>query len=120
MSTCPGRYLEDYVKWEYDLLVEDTKDANASLEIADALGLSTKQRLVFTQEEFAELLNIFEPHREVVEHLLDEFDEEEQSWRGYTGCIDFVLPNNIDVEAWQIINRIKESKTTVIVENKNG
>jgi len=110
MSSLPGYFLEDYIRWEYNLLVEDTSDANKSLAIADVLGTSTQKRLVLNKEEFSELLNIFEPYRETVERLLCDFDEENQSWRGYAGNIDYILPDQLDTEAWQIINRIKESK----------
>lgn len=90
MSSLPGLTLESYVLWNYDLIVESQPDANFSLALAEALGKATC-RLVVTEELFKEILEPFEPHREHVENLLLDFDDDTQSWRDYAGaCFDFL------------------------------
>lgn len=90
MSSLPGLTLESYVLWSYDLIVESQPDANFSLAFAEALGKTTR-RLVVTEELFKEILEPFEPHREHVENLLLDFDDDTQSWRDYAGaCFDFL------------------------------
>lgn len=34
-----------------------------------------------------DVMALLEPYREHVDYLMDDFDEENQSWRGYCGCI---------------------------------
>lgn len=90
MSSLPGLTLESYVLWSYDLIVESQPDANFSLALAEALGKTTR-RLVVTEELFKEILEPFEVHREHVENLLLDFDDDTQSWRDYAGaCFDFL------------------------------
>lgn len=85
MSSCPGSTLEDYLMWDLDLIVEDQNQANESLRIAEALGVKTRRKLI-TQLEFNPIVALFEPHREVVEYLLQDFDDDTQSWRDYAGA----------------------------------
>lgn len=90
MSSLPGLTLESYVLWNYDLIVESQPDANFSLALAEALG-NVSRRPLINDELFKEILEPFELHREHVEELLRDFDEETQSWRDYAGtCFDFL------------------------------
>ena len=78
----PGLDLEDFVAWNYDLVVEDSTDVNFSLGVAELLS-TIPQRQRMTKEEFAKVLAPFEPYRERVENWLLDFDEDNQSWRDY-------------------------------------
>lgn len=84
MSSCPGSYLEDYLMWNYDLIVNGDTGANPSLAIAEAMG-TIKRRPALTSEQFAPLVALWEPWREYIERSLSYFNEEEQSWRDYAG-----------------------------------
>ena len=84
MSSLPGLNLEDYVAWNYDLVVEDAPEANWSLGAAEMLGTVSKRRRM-TKAEFAKVLEHFEPYREQVENWLMDFEEDRQSWRDYAG-----------------------------------
>jgi hypothetical protein len=86
MSSLPGFYLEDYLAWRYNLRVEDSAEANASLGIAEALGLVLHgHRPLLSSEQFEPLVALFEPLRDQIERLLLDFDGETMSWRTYGG-----------------------------------
>lgn len=85
MSSLPGYTLEAYLMWAYNLTVEDQPDANFSLALATAIG-NIQPRRHLTTAEFAVIVARFEQWREQVEQRLEDFDEENQSWRGYAGC----------------------------------
>lgn len=84
MSSLPGLDLEDYLAWQYDLIVEGDGSANPSLEIAEALGVATRRQRV-SAEQFQRLVIASEHLRHDVEYRLGQFDEETQSWRDYAG-----------------------------------
>jgi len=84
MSSLPGLNLEDYIAWNYDLVVADSPEANWSLGAAEMLG-SIPPRKRMTKAEFTKVVEAFEPYREQVEDWLMDFDEENQSWRDYAG-----------------------------------
>lgn len=107
MSSCPGRTLEDFLRWSLDIKVEDTLDANASLGIAEALGTAIRPRLTLTQEQFAKVLVVFEEHRENVEYLLDDFDEENRSWRDYASHNFDFIPGYLYDQAHTLIEEMK-------------
>ena len=90
MSSCPGSTLEDFLAWNFDLVVEDQRDPNFSLNIAEALGnIAPRPRM--NREQFKKLVALFEHHREMVEYKLEDFDEDNQSWRDYAGgSFDFI------------------------------
>lgn len=97
MSSLPGFTLESFVAWNYDIVVEGQNDPNTSLQIAEALGTATQRRPRLTQEQFAKVVAIFEPHRERVEDRLGYFDEDCQSWRDYAGySFDFIADETYD------------------------
>jgi hypothetical protein len=77
--------------WNYGITVEDETDANKSLGIAEVLG-NVKPRNRLTKEQFATLLSYFEPFRDEVEYKLNDFDEENQSWRDYAGAVFEDMP----------------------------
>jgi hypothetical protein len=91
MSSCPGSTLEDFLMWDFDLIVDGNGGANPSLQIAEAVGVQTRRRRL-TAEQFAPIVTLFEPHREQVEYKLGSYDEDENgSWRDYAGyAFDFV------------------------------
>lgn len=86
MSSIPGYTLEEFLAWEYNLVVEDLGEVNVSMGLAEVLGTATYARRTLTKEEFSKLVELYEPSREVVESALLDYDEEENgSWRTY-GC----------------------------------
>lgn len=113
MSSLPGTDLEAFLAWAYDLVVEDAVDANVSMGIAEMLGTAIKHRPVVSQEKFKELVTIYECDREVVERLLDDFDEDNQSWRDYASCFDDYLTQSSQdaAEKWMQNNGYWKVKT---------
>ncbi len=43
----------------------------------------------------ADILAALEPYRESVEYWMGEFDDENQSWRAYRGCVDRQIPAEV-------------------------
>lgn len=85
MSSRPGFKLEDLLRWDFDLKVEGLHDANTNLRLAELIGTATKVRRTLTPEQFAPIVAIYEEVRDTAERLLEEYDEETQSWRDYAG-----------------------------------
>lgn len=83
MSTICGRDLESYVAYSHDLLVEGYEESNVSLSILEGIGQATR-RVKISPEHFKQVVALYEEERELVERGLEEFDEEEQSWRDYS------------------------------------
>lgn len=104
MSSLPGYFLEDFLMWNYDLIVEGDADANTSLKIAEALGMITRRREL-TKQQFKPVVDLFEKYREDVERKLDDFDEDEQSWRDYAGYGFDFIPEEIYDKGLKLINR---------------
>lgn len=91
MSSLPGLDLEDFLSWQYNLVVLDAPESNVSLGLAECLGLSNNHRPILTKAEFAPIVALFEPHRAEVEDRLMDFDEDNMSWRDYAGySFDFL------------------------------
>ena len=103
MSSIPGYRLEDYLMWEYNLVVEDEPDANISLAMAEVLDTITPRTRI-SQEKFLQLVNIFDSQREYIENMLDGFEEETMSWRDYAGSAFDHIPESISDLALVWIN----------------
>ena len=84
MSTYPGDRLEDLLMWDYNLTVQDEKEACISTGLAEVFG-TVKKRPVTSKETFAKLVALYEPLREEIEETLDCYDYE-YSWRDFAGC----------------------------------
>ena len=79
MSHCPGVWLEDYVTDQFMCV-------DVGGEHGTGIRRLYKGQTILTAEQFAEVIAIVEPHREAVENLLCEYDEEEHgSWRDWGG-----------------------------------
>ena len=117
MSSCPGYKLEDYIKWDYNLLVENTNDVNFSVGAASALGLIEDHRVVLTEEQFSQVIAIFEPCRKTVECYLCDFDEENQSWRDYCGMVDDSIAPHIHEAAKARIIELKNEVENSAADN---
>lgn len=96
--------MEDYLAWAYGLNVQDAPESNTSLGMAEALGTAKHVRPVVTQEKFKELVALYEKHREKIEELLLDFDEDNQSWRGYAERFDDYIDYSVTrkARAWMI------------------
>lgn len=111
MSSCPGLTLEDFLAWQYDLVVEDQDEANISLGLAEALGTAVTRRQVLTQKEFAVIVQLFEEHREGIEDKLLDYDEEDHgSWRTYA-CYGFdaFVTDELNEQVQSYLNQLKET-----------
>ena len=107
MSTCPGHRLEDFLMWNFDLVVDGQSDVNMSLRAAEALGtINGRQRL--NVEQFAPIVAIFEPYREDVERSLADYDGETQSWRDYAGYSFDDVPDS----AYDEVSTLIDAMTT--------
>lgn len=82
MSEIPGYTLEAFVEWEWNFVVIGESDKNFNLAVAEMLS-GNYNRPRITKEQFAKLIALYEPYREMIECRLDQFDEDNQSWRGY-------------------------------------
>lgn len=109
MSTIPGYTLEAFLAWNYDIVVQDEPDPNPSLMIAEAMGTASQRRPVLTKEHFAQVVELFEDHRNGIEDWLDSFDPETQSWRTYS-CYGYggeCVPDALYERGRQLIERFK-------------
>ena len=86
MSNCPGRTLEAFLLWNYDLVLEGEQPVNHGLAIAEAMDRPTRLSRI-TPEQFSVLVALFGPWREDMENTLNQFDEREQSWRDYAWSV---------------------------------
>lgn len=111
MSSIPGYTLESFLIWNLNLIVEDTEEANFSLSCAELIG-TVHQRPMLTQEQFKQILALFDPVivsdstetiREMVERRLDDFEEDEQSWRDYCNYVDTDVPEELYDKARALI-----------------
>lgn len=75
MSSFPGSSLEDYVN-ELWLYARD-----------------------ITPEQFAKLVGVYEPYREQIEKILDDFDDDTMSWRTYLGSAFDSVAEDADAKA---------------------
>jgi hypothetical protein len=96
MSSIPGYTLEAYLGWNFSITVEDLRETNVSMWMAEALGNITP-RPVMSKPCFAKLVSYFEQYRHKVEYKLMDFDEENQSWRDYAGYAFDFIPEELDV-----------------------
>lgn len=109
MSSRPGITLESFIEWNWDLVVMNGEpDANVSLGLAEMMG-NIKPRPRITPEQFAPIVAVYEPYREHVEYNLDEFDEENQSWRDYAGYA-FSIPDHVTEEARRLVLLLKNDR----------
>lgn len=86
MSEIPGYTLEEFVEWEWSFAVIGESDKNFNLAVAEMLN-GNYRRPRITKEQFAKLIALYEPYRDMIEYRLDQFDEDNQSWRGYCNCV---------------------------------
>jgi hypothetical protein len=104
MSYCPGRTLEDYLGWAFSLIVVD-KD---NMVQSDGWRATYAGQHVITTEQFAEIVALYESHREHIEYLLDEFDEDETGWRQYaSSAFNDISPDadnkaSVLIKSWNI------------------
>lgn len=82
MSSCPGVTLEAYLSWYFRSQIEPA------------------------------LLAIFEEHRQSVEDMLLDFDEEARSWRGYSQYVEEIIPK----QTWDKAKQWLESEHTKLSE----
>lgn len=106
MSSIPGYTLEDFLAWNFDVVVNDS-ETNFSLGMAEALG-NRPRRPRLTAEQFAPIVELYEEHREKVEERLLDFDEECQSWRDYAGCVFDFIPDELDEKARELLKSENE------------
>lgn len=104
MSSLPGLLLEDFVAWNFSLVVEEQNESNISVGLAEFLGTTKKTRRNLSKLEFLPVIKLFEQYRERVEERLLEF-EEGTSWRDYAGWAFEFIPNEIYEKAEKIINQ---------------
>ena len=110
MSSLPGYDLEDYLAWNYSITVQDQPEANFSVGLAEMLGNVTRRRPHLTQEEFAVIVKMYEPHRENIEDKLSDFDEDNQSWRDYA-CYEFGnVPDELEGQVIAYLDELKKAK----------
>lgn len=116
MSSIPGLTLESYVMWNHDFIVIGHPSANASLQIAEALGINTR-RVNLSQAQFNTVLTIYEPYRTIVETRLEDFDEENQSWRDYAGCCFNDILDSTEMEVSQTLETLFHREKVKLQEN---
>lgn len=117
MSHCPGRTLEDYLTDLHRIIVQDA-------DVGSSIRRIYSGQTVATNEQFKQLVALYEPCREEIERKLRDFDEDESgSWRDYKYfvMVDYHSEVNED-EAFQLITSWNAPITGMLgsVENKNG
>lgn len=109
MSSLPGHTLEAYLGWAYGITIEDEPENNPSLGITEALGMSTCIRPTLTSAEFAPIVAMFEEYRELIEYRLDDFDEDNQSWRDYAGASFGFITEDMDKKVFAHLESLKQN-----------
>ena len=112
MSSCPGLDLEDYLLWEHNLVCSGFPEANVSIGIATFLGLVKDHRQVVTEEQFQELVAIFESEREATEYWLLCFDDDNQSWRNYASYSEDRFPKEMWAAGKALLKKFAEEGKT--------
>lgn len=107
MSSLPGLTLEAYLMWNYDLIVDGNTSANSSLHMAETLGTSTK-RIRIPQAKFDFLVALLEPHRGVIEEMLVDFNEAQQSWRMYAPSVSVLVDESVWTIATNYVQSLRE------------
>jgi len=103
MSSLPGLTLEEYLCWDYNVVVVGRPESNFSLGLAEIIGtIPARSRL--DSGTFGQVVTLFEPFREQVESRLLDFDEDTQSWRDYAGYSFDFLPDSLVEEGRQLLN----------------
>lgn len=110
MSSLPGLTLEAFVAWQWNLVVQDQPENNFSLGVAEYLGVQT-HRPTLTKEQFAQIIVLYEPYREIIEARLMDFNEETQSWRGYAEYVDADVPETVEQVARRYIHNLSHPET---------
>ena len=105
MSSLPGYTLEDFVAWQWNLIVEEQSESNVSLGMAEFFG-TVSRRKTLTQTEFKEIISLYLPYRQVIEERLADFDEETQSWRGYAEVVDPDIPEEVQRKIGQLVKEL--------------
>lgn len=108
MSSLPGLTLEYYLMWLFDLIVDGDGSANAFLQIAEAIGVSTRRTRI-SGLDFAPIVRIYEPMRECIENTLAKFDEDSMSWRDYAIACQSCNPPEIYSDANSLVNVLRRA-----------
>lgn len=111
MSSIPGYTLEDFVAWQWNLIVEEQSESNVSLGMAEFFG-TVSRRKTLTQTEFKEIISLYLPYRQVIEERLADFDEETQSWRGYAEVVDLDIPEEVQRKIGQLVKELTLGDTS--------
>lgn len=118
MSSFPGNKLEDFLAWNFNLVVEGRDDVSANLAMAELLGNITR-RPRLTEIQFIPLVQYFEPKRNEIETTLANFDGETQSWRDYGGtCFNCVTKEDIQWTV-QYLMTMQSSQETSPMSDKD-
>lgn len=105
MASIPGYTLEIFLAWWHRVVVEEVKDGDVNNSIAERLG-TVQPRPRITAEQFAPVVALFEPYREGIENMLDDFKEESQSWRDYCCYVIDVAPEDVQAQADALIKQL--------------
>lgn len=110
MSSWPGSTLEDFLMWNYDLVVDGDGGANPSAQIAEILGTATRPRPRITAKQFAPIVALFEPYREAMERHLNWYDEANGiSWRDYAPAVADQAPNDVYDKGLELVRTAQPS-----------
>lgn len=115
MSSLPGLTLADYLAWEYNFTTEISPNANVNLNFAEALG-TVARRPEMSSERFQVLLDALEPYRESIEDKLSYFNEETQSWRGYSEYVASSIPKIVHEMVCQYIQCLLKPNETKLMD----
>lgn len=108
MSSWPGSTLEDFLMWNYDLVVDGGGSSNPSLEIAEAVGTASRRRPRITSEQFAPIVALFEPYREDMERHLNWFEEDTMSWRDYASAVSEQAPDDVFDKGAELVKQLNQ------------
>lgn len=93
MSHCPGPTLEDWLTDWWSLVVQES-------EHGSGIRWAYANQLVLTKEQFAGLVAIYEAARELIQeqlrNYLDQPEDEQGSWRDYSGYAFDGIPKEIE------------------------
>lgn len=112
MSSIPGYTLDSFIKWNFNITVTDTDDANFSVAVAEVYNDKVIRRPNLTQDQFLVIMDIYSPYKESIEERLADFDEENQSWRSYAEFVDIDVPESVNNRVSDYLTKLKVNYQT--------
>jgi hypothetical protein len=108
MNTFPGTGLEEFLEWKWKLIPAGVVDVT-SVEQKRQERHYREGCTQVTFNQFAPLVGLYEPWREMIEDNLGDFTgTDESTWLRYSDCVDTLVPELTHYQAREYIGMLKQ------------